>query len=357
MKCKDIVIIETNQALGHIFKKRPSIIAYREKSIIFAKENQLTIIMKTIKTKLFIVIWGMLIVTLTANCNDKKPVGSADTAEASATTESVIDVSAPPFKKFVVVTTPEEGLYKEADTNSPTLMRWIESDCESDFCENIYQWSDQPAKPGFEVSTDIMTSEGKVFPVLDEKGNFYKVCTLSQWCDIESAYIPKDCVEDIESAAIKADMLESEENYFKCRVVKDGKYKDVVFIDYDELEGETLQVGVLKDGVVATPTVYDIVCNLDTEQKEDITIEETKGHHFATDGTVDHTVDHFLLKYNKSVAMTADGNDSYQLDLKKLSAEQIAKIVDTVTKKKPDYVSCMYHFPAMGLEIFYYKAK
>jgi hypothetical protein len=53
-----------------------------------------------------------------------------------------------------------------------------------------------------------------------------------------------------------------------------------------------------------------------------------------------------------------DGDDdSYRLDLKKLSAEQIAKIVDTVTKKKPEYVSCMYHFPAMGLEVFYYKAK
>ena len=333
--------------------------AFRSVCTIFAEENQLTIIMKTIKTKLFVVLWGMLIVTLTANCSDKKPVGNADAAETSATTESIIDVSAPPFKKFVVVTTPDEGLYKEADTNSPTLMRWIESDCESDFCENIYQWSDQPAKPGFEVSTDIMTSEGRVFPVLDEKGNFYKVCTLSEWCNIESAYIPKDCVEDIESAVIKADMLEAEDNYFKCRVVKDGKYKDIVLIgEYDELDGETLQVGVLKDGVVATPTVYDIVCNLDSEQKEGITIEETKGHHFDTDGNVDHTVDHFFLKYNKSVAMTADGGeDSYQLDLKKLSAEQIAKIVDTVTKKKPEQVSCMYHFPAMGLQFFTYKAK
>ena len=73
---------------------------------------------------------------------------------------------------------------------------------------------------------------------------------------------------------------------------------------------------------------------------------------------LDNTDDHFLLKFNKSVATTADGDDdSYRLDLKKLSAEQIAMIVDTVTKKKPENVSCMYHFPAMGLEVFYYKAK
>ena len=52
-----------------------------------------------------------------------------------------------------------------------------------------------------------------------------------------------------------------------------------------------------------------------------------------------------------------EGDASNQLDLNKLSAEQIAKIVDTVTKKKPEYVNYMVHFPAKGLEFFYYKAK
>ena len=299
--------------------------------------------MKTIKTRLFVALWGMLVPMLAANCSDKKTVGKAETAETTAKTESVIKVSPPPFKDFVVVTVEEEGLYKEADTNSPTLTRWIESDCESDYCENFYQWSDQPVKPGFEPSTDIIACEGRVFPVLGEEGDFYKVCTLDKWCDIESAYIPKASVGDIETAPIKADMLESEDNYFKCRVVKDGKYKDIVFIDeYSELDGETLQVGVLIDGVVATPVVYNFDGYMNIEQKEDIIIQEEENN--------------FFLRYNKSLAMATE-DESNQLNLKKLSAEQIAKIVDTVTSKKPEYVECMYHFPAQGLQSFYYKAK
>ena len=300
--------------------------------------------MKTIKTILLVALWGLLIPVLTANCKDNKTVEKAETAETTAKTESVIKVSAPPFKKFVVVTTEDMGLFKEADENSPTLVRWIEADSESEDCENIYQWSDQPGKPGFELSTDILTWEGRIFPVLGEEGDFYKVCTFTDWCDIESAYIPKASVGDIECAPIKADMLEAEDNYFKCRVMKDGKYKDIVLIDeYDELNGEILQVGVLKDGAVATPTVYYIDSYLDNEQ-EDIFIDETEGR--------------FFLRYNKSLAETAEeGEGPRQLDLKKLSAEQIAKIIDTVTKKKPEYANYMFHFPAQGLEFFYYKAQ
>ena len=324
-------------------------IANRKRFIIFVAEKPINQrIMKTIKTRLFIMLWGMLIPMLTANCSDKKTIEKTETAETTAKTtaetESVIKVSAPSIKKFVVVTTEDEGLYKEANTHSPTLTRWIESDCESDFCENIYQWSDQPAKPGFELSTDIMPWEGRVFPVLGEEGDFYKVCTLNEWCTIESAYIPKACVGDIEPAPIKADMLEAEDNDFKCRVIKDGKYKDIVLLDeYDELDGETLQVGVLIDDFVVTPVVYYIDSYLDNEQK-DIIIDETEGR--------------FYCKYNKSLAMTADDNEhATQLDLKKLSAGQIAKIVDSVTKKKPEFVNCMVHFPAKGLEYFYYKVK
>jgi hypothetical protein len=251
----------------------------------------------------------------------------------------------PPFQKFVVVTVPDEGLYKNADLNSPTLIRWDEANCESDFCETAYQWSDEPDKEGFEISTDILTSEDRVFPVLGEEGKFYKVCILSKWCDYESAYIPKACVQDIETSPIKADMLEAEGNYFKCRVVKEGKYKDIVLIDeYNDLEGEMLQVGVLNDGVVAIPVVYYIDSFLISEQNEGFIINDSD--------------EGITLTYNKSMGKPIEeGYESYQLDLMKLSDEQIAKIVDAVIKKKPEYVNYMYHFPAMGLETFIYMAK
>ena len=253
--------------------------------------------MKTIKTRLIVVLWAVLIPMLTANCSDKKTAGNTETAEktaeATAKTESVIKVTTPPFQKFVVVTTEDAGLHKKADTSSPNLVRWFESDCESDFCENFYQWSDQPGKPGFELSTEIMTYEGRVLPVLAEEGNFYKVSTLSIWCDIESAYISKDCVGDIESAPITADMLEAPDNFFKCRVVKDGKYKDIVLIDeYDELDGETLKVGVLKDGTVACPLVYWMDSSLKNDQEEALIIDEMENN--------------FFIRFNKSMAVAIE---------------------------------------------------
>jgi len=302
---------------------------------------------RTFKTKSAALLWVMLIPLLTANCSDKKNVEKAAMADAATKKESVIQVSAPPFQKFVVVTTEETALYQKADTNSPNLVRWIESDCESDFCENIYQWSDQPGKPGFELSTDIIASEGTIYPVLGEEGQFYRVCPITLWCNIESAYIPKNSVGDIESAPIKADMLESGDNYFKCHVVKNGKYKDIVLIDkYDELDGETLQVGVLSDGAVATPVVYNIDSQMLLDLKEsDMQIEVKEGTFFQ-------------LRYGKGLAVAVEEDfEAYQLDPNKLSTEQIAKIVDTVTKKQPEYVEFMYHFPAMGLQSFYYKAK
>lgn len=300
---------------------------------------------RTIKTRFLVVLCGMLLAGLTANCSDKKNAEKATAADTATKTESVINVSLPPFQKFVVVTVEESVLLKTPSEDSPNLVRWIESDCESDDFENIYQWSDQPGKSGFELSTDIMASAGSVYPVLGEEGDYFKVSTLTKWCDVESAYIPKSDVGDIECAPVKADMLESEDFYLLCRVVKDGKYKDIVLMDEnDELAGETLQVGVLKDGVVALPFAYNIDCNLHNDQQEGILIGETEGS--------------FMLSYNKSLAKaTEDGYESYQLDLKKLSMEQIAQIVDTVIKKKPEYTEFMYQFPAQGPKTFVYMSK
>ena len=294
-------------------------------------------------TILSVVLWGLLVSMLTTNCKNKNSGGRA---ESAVNTGSVINVSSPPFEKFVVVTNEGTGLYKNADTNSPTLVGWVETYCTSDHCYSFYQWSFQPARHGFEQpSMSTITNEGKVFPVLGEEGDFYKVYILNEWCDIESAYITKASVGEIKSAPIKADMLEEEDKHLMFRVIKDGKYKDIVLIDeYDELGGETFKVGVLNDGIVAIPAVYCIDSYMINEQKEDIIF-------YHSDGDVS-------LRYNKSLAMTAiEDYEYYRLDLKKISSEQMAKIINTMTKKKPEYVYYMYHFPAQGLQSFYYKAK
>ena len=299
--------------------------------------------MKTNKIRIVVVLWALLVPLLAANSSDKKTVNKAESTEATENMESVINVPSSPFKKFVIVTIADTGLYKKADKNSPTMVRWDEADCESDFCEMVYQWSNQPDKPGFEMSTDLITYEGKVFPVLGEEGQFYKVYTFSKWCEIESAYIPKDCVGEIESAPINAEMLEAEDAPNIYSVIKDGKYKDIVLVDeYDELNGETFHVGVLKDGIVGIPVDCYIDSYLDISQKEDLVIHE------AEDG--------LIIRYNKSLADISDG-EPRQLDPKKFSVKHIEKIINKVAKKQSKYVNYMYHFPAMGLEYFNYKVK
>ena len=141
------------------------------------------------------------------------------------------------------------------------------------------------------------------------------------------------------------DKLEAEDDYFKCRVLKEGKYKDIVLLEeYNELEGETFKVGVLSDGVVATPIAYNFDCFWLDNQNEGVIVDDSE--------------ESLSLSYNKSMATpTGEGDESYRIDLKKLSDEQIAKIVDTVTKRKPEYVEYIYHFPAQGLQTFIYMVK
>lgn len=295
------------------------------------------------------VLLGVMFMALTVNCSNKKGVEkteATETTEVASDTGNVLKVSVPPFTKFVIVTVEEEGLYKEADKNSPTLVSWGESNCESDYCERIFQWSDQPGKEGFVLDTDIFTYEGKVFPVLGEEGDFYKVCVFNKWCDIESAYIPKASIADIEAVPVNAETFKekSEGFYFESRVVKEGKYKGVVISDqYSEIDGETLNVGVLVDGALAIPLIYQIDASLNIDQKEDFVIRDEE--------------DSFFINYNNNLKATEGEDGTFRIDLNKLTDEQIANLVDKVTKKKPDLVEYMYLFPAKGPELFYYKAK
>ena len=102
--------------------------------------------------------------------------------------------------------------------------------------EKEKQWLIRSAIGDLRHSIKDQASLWTLANLLSEEGDFYKVYILNEWCDIESAYILKASVGVIKSAPIKADMLEEEEDkYFMFRVIKDGKYKDIVLIDeYDD---------------------------------------------------------------------------------------------------------------------------
>lgn len=292
--------------------------------------------MKTIKNR-FIVLLGVLIPMLTANCIDKKSAEKTETTEVAAKTESVIKVNIPTFNKFVEVTAEDASLYKTADTGSPTLVRWDE-DClegERDEDSSIYLWSDQPGIPDYEKSTDIAYKEC-IFPVVGEEGDFYKAYIGED--KIESAYILKSNVKEIKSEPVTTDMIYGP-NWFRGdnqMVVKDGKYKDIVLFTLGgerTLTGEQLNVGILLNGIVAMPENYYIDCRHQEDQKEPIVFKEEDGNIF--------------IDYNDSLV------DKYELDPKKLSEENIAKIIETVNKKKPERTEYIYYFPTSeGLPLY-----
>ena len=291
---------------------------------------------------IFLVLMGVLIPMLTANCSERKTVEKAETSEATAKTGNAINVSASPFKKFVVVTSEEdEPLYKRADTDSPTLMLYEKEGCEGEDCEMIYQWSGEPVKPGYELSSDVLAYVGRILPVLDEEGDFYKVDVIYHAINIKSAYIHKSCVSDIDREPLSADILEKPSIGTRNRVIKEGKYRNIVFIDNeDELWGETLEVGVLLDGYIATPGSYSFECSQNLEQEEPIKISDEW--------------DVFSLTYGKSLSVILNGEEFFQLDPFKLTNEQIKTLVETVKKKNYEMVKYTYLFPNRRLEYFYW---
>ena len=291
---------------------------------------------------IFLVLMGVLIPMLTANCSERKTVEKTETTETTAKTGSVINVSASPFKKFVVVTSEEdEPLYKRADTDSPTLMLYEEEGCESEDCEMIYQWSGEPVKPGYKLSSDVLAYIGRILPVLDEEGDFYKVDVINHDFNIKTGYIHKSCVSSIDWEPLNADILEKPSIGTRNRVIKEGKYRDIVFIDNeDELWGETLEVGVLLDGYIATPGSYSFECSQNLEQKVPIEIND-KGNDL-------------FLTYGKSLSVILNGEEFFQLDPLKLTDKQIENLVETVKKKKTEMVKYTYLFPNRRLEYFYW---
>ena len=291
---------------------------------------------------IFLVLMGVLIPMLTANCSERKTVEKTETTETTAKTGSAINVSASPFKKFVVVTSEEdEPLYKRADTDSPTLMLYEEEGCESEDCGMIYQWSGEPVKPGYKLSSDVLAYVGRILPVLDEEGDFYKVDVINHDFNIKTGYIHKSCVSGIDWEPLNADILEKTSIGVRYRVVKEGKYRDIVFIDNeDELWGETLEVGVLLDGYIATPGSYSFECSQNLEQKVPIEIND-KGNDL-------------FLTYGKSLSVILNGEEFFQLDPLKLTDKQIENLVETVKKKKTEMVKYTYLFPNRRLEYFYW---
>lgn len=282
--------------------------------------------------KLFFVLAGMLMSILFMSCTNAKTTAAQESEPAEE--ENLLGIRKPVFEKFVVVNEGHESpLYQKADKNSPTLCCWTE-DIESDMADVQYHWSNEKVAEGY-APNDCVTWEGCILAVLGEEGDFYRVSTLGDYGDIEAAYVPKAAVGDLTTEPYTAEVAEAVE-WHQTMVIKDGKYKNLVLTDnFDELWGESIELGVLLDGCIAYPVGAKADCDVDVTLNK---IKVSKEENYIT---------FFFPKNLRNRPWSVGFGET--VDLEKLSEEQIEEICEALMSQEYDKVRYDYYAPGYGV--------
>ena len=284
------------------------------------------------KKNLLLVPCAMMLMML-ASCGSKEAPKS----------ETLFNIQSPSFEKLVVVTGDETEIYKEANTDSPTLIQWIE-DLESDMADVQLKWSDEPGFEGYNSYPNQLFSEA-VVPVIGEEGDFYKISNYDDFIyygETTEGYILKAHVADATPEPLTAEnpVLCEKGEWMNFYIVKEGKYKNMVFrARLGELTGDMLHVGVLlDDGCVAFPQNYSFMLGVD-EVATDIHIQP-----------YDYNNAKYELSFPES--MYYDNPDNYirLFDPSQLSEAQIEKIFNTVKGTETGDIEYMYYFPKMEMK-------
>lgn len=284
------------------------------------------------KKSMFFVL-GLCVPLMLCNCTNK----SAESSEEESS--NVLGVTVPKVEKFVVITADETPVFKAADENSPYLVNCME-DIESDMADFQVQWSDEKVPKGY-TSSSAGGYASNVYAVLGEEGDFYKVSIVDknpEWgCDIEAGYIRKVDTEDMTPEPVTVELIETpvEWEWYPTVIKKDGKYKNLVMsVEVNELWGtETLEIGVLTDGVIVVPEGNIAQLGGCSDQAQDL------------DFDVKDNVGDLLFCYPKSLAKLSEEGEAMCLDPAKLTDEQIDQILGKMALRKSEYVKCEYFFP------------
>ena len=298
-------------------------------------------------------VLGLCASLILCNCKGQNAGGnSGDRAVGdSVQVENPLNVGMPQVEKFVIVTNEENTeVFKYADEESPWRNRWWE-ECECDNPDVAVKWSNENVPDNYTCEKyDAMF--GTALAVLGEEGDFYKVGIMQEDSEYEYGFVKKSDVEDAKPAPITEGMLaEMEEMEWggHYRILKDGKYKGLVlYSQVDELEGESLEVGVMMNGMMAFPTLNTFILECNPNAQE-ATITEPDQEAFFTG----------FIYYPKSMSNNPDDEWMSWLDLNALTDEQIEKIVQMVQQKKSEYVKYEYVFPASvgDIHTFWLKCK
>ena len=302
--------------------------------------------------KLALYALGLCVSLMFMNCKGQASGGNSDGGAVGDSVQAgnILNVGEPTVEKFVRVVKENSEIFRYADPESPWLVTWME-DLESDMAIIVDKWSNEDVPDGYSCD-ESFAYPGQVFAVLGEEGDFYKVSIYNDNCDIESGFVKKADVEDVEPETATVDALEeidSEIEGMDMKIFKEGKYKGLVLrVLQDELHGITLEVGVLMNGCLAFPELNrgEIFC--------DRNVKELTFMGKAKEGELQ-----YYFKYPKSMACWPEQDFMEGFDLDKLTDEQIGKIVQDMKERKSEFVKYDYLIPGAegGLLSFWMKNK
>lgn len=302
--------------------------------------------------KLALCALGLCVSLMLMNCKGQASGGNSegDATGDSVQTGNILNVGEPSAQKFVRVVKENSEIFRYADPESPWLVTWME-DLESDMAVIVDKWSNEDVPDGYSCDENFAYA-GQVFAVLGEEGDYYKVSIYNKNCDMEYGFVKKDDVEDVEPLTATAESLEEFDFEFEgidMKIFKEGKYKGLVLrVLQDELDGITLEVGVLMNGCLAFPELNrgEIFC--------DPNVKELTFMGKAKEGELQ-----YYFKYPKSMARWPEQDLMEGFDFDKLTDEQIGKIVQDMLERKSEYVKYDYLIPETegGLLSFWMKNK
>ncbi len=285
------------------------------------------------KKKWYYIGGGLLTATLVAlglwltfsRCNENNPLG----------------LIKPSWEKFVIVTSSEVPLFKEAKSDSPKLMEAIEN-LDSDVAAREFRWEDNGKKRGYTLCPFYL-EKNSVLPVLEETETWYKVQVRSDLsCAIEHGFIMKDCCKETIPRPITEEVLAHVGKTMQRidHIVKKGDLKNLCLsTQFSDLDGISFQVGSLVDGVLIYPNSKRIF--LKKEGISQINLQYNDRY------------DNYTLLYGEDHQTNLD-EYSQVFDPRKLADEMVKQIFEATNEVDLSApMESEYYFPEANKDFFF----
>lgn len=250
-------------------------------------------------------------------------------------------IEKPSWEKFIVVTTQDVPLQKEARSDSPKLMEALEN-IGSDMATREFRWEDEGKKRGYTIYPYNLSSN-TVLPVIEETDTWYKVQVHNEMnLTVVNAFIKKEWCREIKPEPITEEVLTRVGKTMRRKdyIVEKGELKNLCLTTlFSDMDGESFQVGAFVDGVLIYPK-----CKKIYPRREDVSeINLQKNEEY----------DCYMLTYGEGQQSNLD--EYFQvLDPGKLTDEMVKQIYETV--KEPNQSQLMeveYYFPEANQDFFF----